>query len=295
MAKVRIELEKFINVKGKTIFFGEKKPLSAVHSEQVGEIFQLMVQNDKRLMILTEKDEFQVKGIVATSDLCHFLLRGETCDFCTQFPSHYQMIYEQPISEIMTTAVVKVHEDVPLFITVQIMVEQNKGTLPIIDHDGDLVGIITERDLAFLLADTEHNIEVKVREIMTPNVITCHANCTIGNALHIICREGFRRLPVLENDQLIGYLTVKNLLKYFIRENVVKLFKTHDIKPAFEENVSAIMSRPVITIGPNAPVTECAKILKQKNIGALPVVEDQKLIGIITEHDFVEAMAFKPT
>ena len=53
------------------------------------------------------------------------------------------------------------------------------------------------------------------------------------------------------------------------------------------------MKTPVITTEPEASITEVAKVLKKKNIGALPVVENQKLVGIITEHDIVRAMEFE--
>ena len=51
------------------------------------------------------------------------------------------------------------------------------------------------------------------------------------------------------------------------------------------------MNSPVITIHPNESITKCAQILKKHNIGALPVVEDGRLVGIITERDIVKAMA----
>lgn len=291
--KIRIEIEKFINVKGKIIFFGEKKPLTALSSSKILDVFKLMAKKEKRILILTSEDKFRIQGIVATRDICQFLLQGASCDYCAQFPSHYHQIYEQPISAFMNTAVIKLEHQAPLFIGIEIMVQQNKGTLPLIDHHGDLRGIITERHIAFLLADTKKNVEVRVKDIMTPNPITCTPSQTIGDALGIICREGFRRLPVVQNEKLVGYFTVKDLLHYFIREEIVKSFKNHQIDPVFLEQISSIMKSPVITIGPEASVTECAHILKKRNIGALPVVEGGKLIGIITEHDLVKAMAIE--
>ncbi|MHA1265278.1 MAG: CBS domain-containing protein [Candidatus Helarchaeota archaeon] len=291
MKKKRIEIEKFINAKGKIIFFGEKKPLCARDDNSVLNILKEMTKKDKRVVILTGKDKYRITGIVATDDLCHFLLKGKDCKFCDQFPSHYHQMYEQPIATVMTKSVMKIQENVPLFIAVRIMVNQNRGTLPIIDKHGDLKGIITERHIAFLLADTRPNLQVKVQDIMTSNVITCHPNCTIGDVLHTICEKGFRRLPIVEGDTLVGYVTIKDLLRYFTRPLVVKSFQNHEVEPIFNEKISTIMVSSVITISPEESITDCAKKLKEKNIGALPVVQNEKLIGIITEHDIVEAMA----
>lgn len=293
MEKARIELEKFINVKGKIIFFGEKKPATAVYTDTVMDILKLMIKKDKRVIILTDKQKFTIKGIIVCSDICSCLGGGDKCeiDFSSVASGFYEKIFERPITSIMTTSVVKVHEDVPLFVGVELMTERKVGTLPIIDKHGDLVGVISERNIAFLLAGT--NVSVKVRDIMTSNVITCPIDCTIIEALRSVCGRGIRRLPVVQDEELVGYLTVKDLLKYFTLEKVIKLFKNDEIETAFNERISTIMNSPVITIHPDDSVTKCAQILKKHNIGALPVVEDGRLVGIITERDFVKAMGFR--
>ncbi len=292
MKGIRIELEKFINVKGKAIFFGEKNPLNTLATNSTLEIFQLMVRYEKRIIILTDKAQFRIQGILASSDICRFLLQGEKCDFCKTFPSHYDQIYSQPVSSIMNTAVIKLRDNSPLFVAVRIMSQHNIGTLPLINKYGDLIGIITERHIAFLLADTKKNVAVKVGDIMTPDVITCSPSNTIGDALNIICQKGFRRLPIVDNDNLVGYLTVKDLLSYFLRENVVQSFQDHNVAPIFNEKVTKIMKSPVITIQSDVSVTKFAQVMKKHNIGATPVVEDGKIIGIITERDIVKAMDF---
>ena len=276
------------------MFFGEKKPITAIETTKVLDVFKLMKKRDKRLVILTDQDRYHIKGIIATADICHFLLKGESCEYCSKFPSHYYQIYEQPISVLARARpVIKLHHETPLFIGVHIMNEQNIGMLPLIDKDSDLIGVITERHIAFLLADTKQNLEVKVKDIMTPNVITCTSSQTIGDALHIICEKGFRRIPVVDNGNLVGYFTVKDLLRYFVQDGVVKLFQDHNIDPIFHEKVNSIMVHPVITIDPEAAITQCASVLKKESIGGLPVVEDDKLVGIITEHDIVRAMAIR--
>jgi len=291
MIKARIELEKFVNVKGKVKFFGEKKPVSAENTNTVMDILNLMIKKDKRVVIITDHQKFTIKGVVVCSDICSCLGGGAKCevDLGSTTSGVYERLFERPIASIMTTSVVKVHDDVPLFIVVDLMKERKIGTLPIIDKDGDLVGVITERNIAFLLADT--NVTVKVREIMTPNVVTCPPDCTIIEGLRLVCSKGFRRLPIAQDGKLIGYLTVKDLLRYFTLETVINLFKAGEFETAFNEPIATIMNSPVITIHPEESITKCAQILKKHNIGALPVVEEDHLVGIITERDIVKAMA----
>ncbi|MHA1650309.1 MAG: CBS domain-containing protein [Candidatus Helarchaeota archaeon] len=257
---------------------------------KVIDAIRLMVQNDKRVLILTDDTLFQVRGIIVCSDICSFLGGGEKCELDKTRPDCYNQIYERPISTIMTTAVRKAKDDIPLFVGVHIMTEQNIGTLPLIDKHGDLTGIITERDIAFLLADT--NIEIKVRDVMTHKVVTCPLYCTIGDALRQVCSRGFRRLPIVENDELVGFITVKDLLRYFYQEDVIQQFKKNNLDIVFDEKISTIMSSPVITVEADASINELAQILRKHNIGATPVVENDKLVGIITEKDIVKAMTF---
>lgn len=289
--KAQIELEKFVNVKGRVKFFGEKKPVSAENTSNVMDILKLMIKKDKRVIIITDHQKFTIKGIVVCSDICSCLGGGEKCeiDFSSATSGVYERLFERPISSIMTTSVVKVHDDVPLFIVVDLMLERKIGTIPIIDKHGDLVGVITERNIAFLLAGT--NVTVKVREIMTPKVMTCPPECTIIEALKFVCSKGFRRLPIAQDEKLVGYLTVKDLLKYFTLDKVINLFKSGKFETAFNEPIATIMNSPVITIHPDESITKCAQILKKHNIGALPVVEEDHLVGIITERDIVKAMA----
>jgi CBS domain-containing protein len=290
MVKARIELEKFVNVKGMVKFFGEKKPVSAEDTDKVMDILKLMIKKDKRVIIITH-EKFTIKGIVVCSDICSCLGGGEKCeiDLSSAISGVYERLFERPISSIMTTSVIKVHDDVPLFIVVDLMLERKIGTIPLIDKYGDLVGVIMERNIAFLLADT--NVTVKVREIMTPKVVTCPPECTIIEALRLVCGKGFRRLPIVQDDKLVGYLTVKDLLRYFTLAKVINLFKNGKFEAAFNEPIATIMNSPVITISPDESITKCAQILKKHNIGALPVVEGAHLVGIITERDIVKAMA----
>ena len=292
MTKAQIELEKFINTKGKIKFFGEKKVVTEKLSSNVSRVLNLMDKRDRRVILITGDDRFRLRGIVVCGDICRILGGGETCLILTDPKNCFKRIYEQPISSVMTSAIVKINHEAPLFVGVQVMTEQNIGTLPLIDRDGDLVGIITERHIAFLLAET--NIEVKVRDLMTTDVITCTSKCNILQTLKITCGKGFRRLPIMEEGQLIGYLTVKDIIRYFTRKKIKEFFKNEDLDAVFNESVTSIMTSPVITIHPDASVTELAKLLKKHNIGAVPVVENDKLVGIITERDIVTAMAIPP-
>jgi len=293
MKNTRLKLENFINTSGKIIYFGEKKLLACPYTKNMRDILQIMIKKNERVIFLTDKQDYTIKGVVVCGDICRLLRVGAMFKLGTEDLNYYHQIYKQSISSIMTRSVVQVYDHIPLSLGVQIMTTHNIGTLPLIDRNRNLSGVIRERDIAFLLAET--NKKVKVRDIMSENVTSCAPNSTIYDALKITCNSGFRRLPVVHQHVLVGYLTVKDLLRYFNQKRVIELLKEGQIDQVFYEPISTIMTTPVLTIDPKASIVQFAQILKDYHIGALPVVKQNELVGIVTENDIVKAMAIAPT
>jgi acetoin utilization protein AcuB len=85
----------------------------------------------------------------------------------------------------------------------------------------------------------------------------------------------FRRLPVVTDGTLVGIITERDLREHIGHFNQVK--------------INGVMTDKPITIAPGATVEEAAQILLKRQIGGLPVVEKDKLIGIITTNDVMKA------
>jgi acetoin utilization protein AcuB len=123
-----------------------------------------------------------------------------------------------------------------------------------------------------------------VLEWMTPHPITTSPKTSLTDAHRIMSERRIRRLPVLENNKLVGIVTSGDL-----REAAPSIATSLSI---FELNylldkvtVDKIMKRDVITVTPKSPIREAARIMLFKKISGLPVVDGSKLIGIITESD----------
>jgi acetoin utilization protein AcuB len=125
---------------------------------------------------------------------------------------------------------------------------------------------------------------VLVRDLMTPTPITVAPTVDLPEAMQLMKKHRIRRLPVVDNGRLVGIVTDRDLreaspssatslsmweLTYLLSRTTVKDFMKHDI----------------ITIAPDAPIEQAALILNHEKIGGLPVVEDQNLVGIVTESD----------
>ena len=86
----------------------------------------------------------------------------------------------------------------------------------------------------------------------------------------------FRRVPVVENGKMVGIVTDRDL-----REHKGMLDKT---------KVNAVMTKKVVTVTSATPIERAARLLLRRKIGGLPVVDDGKLVGIITTSDLLKAL-----
>lgn len=137
-----------------------------------------------------------------------------------------------------------------------------------------------------------------VREKMTPNPITITRQTTVANALQLMRDKKIRRLPVLEDERLIGIVTDRDLKE--MSPSPATSLSVHEINYLLAKTkISDILpkNRPVITIGPDAFLEEAALLMRENKIGGIPVMENNRLIGIITETNifdaFIEIMGLK--
>lgn len=124
-----------------------------------------------------------------------------------------------------------------------------------------------------------------VRERMSTHPVTINADTSITEALRVMRQNQVRRLPVLdEQGRMIGIVSEKDLL-YASPSPATSLniYEMHYILSQLI--VSELMTRDVITVTPDTPVEEAARIMVDHKIGGLPVMEDDRLAGIITETD----------
>jgi CBS domain-containing protein len=94
------------------------------------------------------------------------------------------------------------------------------------------------------------------------------------------------RLPVVDGDDLVGMVTSKDLMRAFIdfRKNVPEKYQKSQIK---EVHVEEIMSKNPTFTSKDATITEIAKIMMETGFNGLPVVEDNQVVGIITQTDIL--------
>jgi acetoin utilization protein AcuB len=123
---------------------------------------------------------------------------------------------------------------------------------------------------------------VLVKEIMRKPVTVIQATTTLGEALQLIQARGFRHLPVVEGERLVGVLTDRDLR--FATSNLAH------VPRGAEDLVTTAMSSPVLTADPLDPVEDAARIMRDRKLGCLPVLDGSELVGILTGMDLLDAL-----
>ncbi len=129
-----------------------------------------------------------------------------------------------------------------------------------------------------------------VGERMTPRPITVTEETSLPEALELMRKEKIRRLPVLDkHGKLVGIVTELDLLR--ASPSPATTLSIYEIPYLLSKvKMRDIMTRKVITVTEDTPIEEAARIMADNKIGGLPVMRDDKLVGIITETDIFKLM-----
>jgi CBS domain-containing protein len=118
-------------------------------------------------------------------------------------------------------------------------------------------------------------MSLKVEEVMVKTVITIDANKTTKDAADIMNRFEIGSLIVVKKDKAVGILTERDLMKRVISE----------ARDPEKTKVGDIMSKPLIVVEPSTELEEAARLMFKMKIKKLPIVEQGKLLGLVTLTD----------
>jgi CBS domain-containing protein len=138
---------------------------------------------------------------------------------------------------------------------------------------------------------------MKVRDLMTTDPLTVSADTLLKEAARTMVRNKVSGLPVISDGALIGIVTEGDFLRQEANRDqpyrfslLDALFGEGSVDPPAVETVSEVMTENVITIRPEATIGEAARVMANKRVKRLPVIDDDgALIGIISRADVVNA------
>lgn len=142
------------------------------------------------------------------------------------------------IGDIMTRNFVSAKPDIPIPDAIKLMAKKRVGSLILIENN-NLKGILTEKDIIWALSKKNDLSDVKARDICSKKIITIKPSADINDAIRLMKKSKFRRLPVTLKKRVIGYVTIKDILRiqpelfeiakesYIIKEHEDKLKRKH--------------------------------------------------------------------
>jgi len=146
--------------------------------------------------------------------------------------------------------------------------------------------------------------EFTAQDIMSKDIITVTPDTPVKEAAKIMSEKGVGGLPVIDKEKLVGLVTERDLIMQDVRLHFPTYLHFLDgyiyleslkeferkLRQAVGANVGDVMTRDVITVGPDDSVEEVATLLVEKGISRVPVMEGDVLLGIVTKSDIVKSL-----
>jgi CBS-domain-containing membrane protein len=140
---------------------------------------------------------------------------------------------------------------------------------------------------------------MQVRDVMTPRPVTIDPEAPLETAVAVMRERRVRHLPVVDDGgRLLGIVTDRDIRSAILGPAVAEYAGATErgrlralAGNLNDVRVSHAMTWGALTTGPAAPLAQAAAVMVDARIGSLPVVEGQRLVGILTEHDVLKALA----
>ena len=189
------------------------------------------------------------------------------------------------ISSVMVKDVFTVPQTMQLDEVARLMLENGIGSVPVMNDDDDMVGIVSKADFVTLAVGIAFE-KITVKEIMSKDLTVVSPTERLVHARRQMLESHVGRLPVVEDESLAGMVTSKDLMRAFIdfRKKVPEKYQKSQIKEVLVEDIMS--SNPTFT-SKDATIADVARVMIETGYNGLPVVEEDKVVGIITQTDIL--------
>ncbi len=129
---------------------------------------------------------------------------------------------------------------------------------------------------------------VPITEIMTKNVLTLNTKDTLETAEELFKKNKIRHVPIISGKQVIGMLSYTDLMRISFADAVGDDEYEVDTTIYNMFTIEQVMAKDVVSVTSNTTIQEVAEFLSKKEFHALPVVENDELVGIVTTTDLIQ-------
>ncbi len=243
-----------------------------------------------RRLPVTDPGTGRLRGIITSGDIINFMGGGDKYRLVqVRHGGNLIAAVNESIRTIMTQQPETLPHDARISDAVGVILKKKIGGLPIVDKEGVLAGIVTERDVLHVLAAERSPLNVE--DVMSSALRVTAPDCPIATVTRDMTKHRFRRLPVVSDDVLFGIVTATDIMRYLGSRDVFARLETGNVAEVTGLPVRTLIAGELRTTIPEKKINEAAQEMLKRNIGALPVIEDSRLIGLVTEFDLVRAFA----
>lgn len=281
--------DRIYSVKGELEYIAKKPVVEAPPTLPIEKAIEVMSKHH-RSIIVTQNNLF--KGLVFATHVVNYLGGGDLFKVVSERYGYsiYRSLKEEPIRTIMVSDVVVAYTDTSIVEALEQMVIHGIGVLPVLHKDGRVYGVVTEHDLVKHLYGLVR-IGVEAGKIMSTPVVTSDINETIWSVMKKMVFFGFRRIPVVDREVIVGIVTVMDLIKFFEPSKLYSRILIDDIRAVLETNVSVVMSKNIIHVEPDVDLSVVVKEMVDNDVSSVLIVDkDNRLVGIVTERDVLFAL-----
>jgi CBS domain-containing protein len=279
-----------VQQEGEIMAIASHDVISVPPTQSIFGAVEIMTKCGFRRLPVTDAGSKKLRGIITSGDVINFMGGGDKYKLVqVRHGGNLLAAVNESVRTIMTQQITTLAHDSRISDAVDIIVKKKIGGLPIIDDDGVLNGIVTERDVLRVLGAERSTFTVE--DVMSSSLRVTSPDCTIANVAHDMTQYRFRRLPVVSDDVLYGMITATDIMKYLGSREVFSRLTTGNVAEVMELPVRTLIGGDLFTTTPMQSINLAAREMLTRNIGALPVIEGSRLIGLVTEFDLVRAFA----
>lgn len=282
---------------GSIMAIATKDVISIPPSKSIKETAEVMMKHEFRRLPVTDPGSGKLLGFVTVMDILDFLGGGNKFNIIVnKYEDNFLAAINEPIRQIMSRDLIVLSNKDSIEKTIDVMLENQIGAVPIVDSDEQLVGIVTERDIALSLAGVL--TEERVQDYMSTKVFTTTPGTPVESASKIMVRNRLRRIPIIGGEadiskaakKLLGIVTSTDIIRFLNAKDLFENLNSNLASDVLNTKLSDIMVEKLITVPPTERLGDLCQIFLDNNIGGVPVVKDDEVVGIITERDILRAI-----
>jgi len=236
-------------------------------------------------MIPVLNTSWEVLGVVSGMDVIDYLGGGSKHEIVLKKGIH--LLYDAlklPASNIMTPNPVTADISAKFTKVLELMINYGVGALPILSK-GVYRGIISELEIMKYLAGKP--VGVKVKDVMTDDVITIDINSTLEDLMKLMVRAGIRRVPVTKYGSLAGITTWRSIVGLIGTHKIFELLNSKTVDELRALPLRQVLSKDIVRARPEDDIGDAAEAMVREGKGYALVIEDNVLRGIVTARDII--------